>query len=112
MKVPTPDSRGRTLSPEIRVHYHGGTKRPSVVEARFNTKLTYTHPDEAPNYARLTFYRGTWVGDIEFAEFAETELDALRALATMLQNNGFTERPVLRVTIEALEQTTTKEQNQ
>lgn len=79
------DTRGRRISNEIRIHRHNSC---GLFEARLKTKQRYTDPEDAPDYARLKFYRGSWVGDVEIAEFAEDEVTALRRLAKVLETLG------------------------
>jgi hypothetical protein len=97
------DTRGRRISEEIRVHYHA---RCGLFEARLKTKQPYSHPEDAPDYARLKFYRGQWLGDVEIADFAEDEVSALRQLAKILEtldDPGLTDLSALTSTIGELE---------
>jgi hypothetical protein len=98
-RIPDAGSRGRKLTDEISTLNH---RMPGIVEARLVTARTYTHPDEAPSYARLTYHKGRWNGDIKLQEFASTELAALEALAETLYALGFDEQVVLTHTIAEL----------
>jgi hypothetical protein len=99
VSLPAADPRGRRINDEIRTLQHRAHK---LVEARFVTSRTYSHPDEAPSYARLRFHRGTWTGDIELSEFAGDELTALERLAETMHACGFDEQVMLTHTIEEL----------
>ncbi len=101
MSLPAADRKGRKIivphpnshdTTELVTLFH---KAHGLVEARFSTQRMYAHPDEAPSWARLTFFKGQWRGDVLFQEFAATELDALRAMQGTLLELGFDELPKL-----------------
>jgi hypothetical protein len=74
-----------------------------LVEARYAETRLYSHPDDAPAYARLRHVKGLWSGDIELAAFAADELDALKSLATTLVECGFELEHMHLHTIEELD---------
>jgi hypothetical protein len=101
MTLASATNKGRRIAENLCTYYHRAHK---LVEARFTCTKPYSHPDEAPNFARLRFHKGTWHGDIEISQFAADELKALTSLASTLRDMGFDEQPALTVTIAALEE--------
>jgi hypothetical protein len=90
MTLASATNKGRRIAENLCTYYHRAHK---LVEARFTCTKPYSHPDEAPNFARLRFHKGTWHGDIEISQFAADELKALTSLASTLRDMGFEEQP-------------------
>jgi hypothetical protein len=101
--LPKAHARGRTIPVETGSLATVWHRAHNLVEARYAETRLYSHPDDAPAYARLRHVKGMWSGDIELAAFAADELDALKSLATTLTECGYEIDPMHLHTIEELD---------
>jgi hypothetical protein len=102
LTLPKAHARGRTIPVDTGSLVTVWHRAHKLVEARYSDTRLYSHPDDAPAYARLRHVKGMWPGDIELAAFASDELDALLSLAHTLEECGYELDPMHIHTIEEL----------
>jgi hypothetical protein len=102
LTLPKAHARGRTIPVDTGSLVTVWHRAHKLVEARYSDTRLYSHPDDAPAYARLRHVKGMWSGDIELAAFAKDEFTALVSLMGTLQECGYEIDPMHLHTIDEL----------
>jgi hypothetical protein len=102
LTLPKAHARGRTIPVDTGSLVTVWHRAHKLVEARYSDTRLYSHPDDAPAYARLRHVKGMWSGDIELAAFAKDERTALLSLAGTLTECGYEIDPMHLHTIDEL----------
>jgi hypothetical protein len=102
LTLPKAHARGRTIPVDTGSLVTVWHRAHKLVEARYSDTRLYSHPDDAPAYARLRHVKGMWSGDIELQAMAATEIEALTNLAGTLTECGYEIDPMHLHTIDEL----------